>query len=219
MGPLFFYSPVFFLPKQRDFFLNSIGTDPSSRSLNHTVILDLPLSLDPRNLAKSIPVVSYDPSGVSRFGVFPRWKPDEIRWFSTNPCCIFHTANTWDEEEKGIYGTNVTAVNMLACRLTSASLVFSAGDIAVPPQSESPTYAAEEEQCRLYYFRFSLHEENANIITHQFALSAIPFEFPSIRDDISMGAAKYVYGCSVSGSSFGAALGRAVGLLPPFKPS
>ncbi|CAG8955137.1 hypothetical protein HYFRA_00007152 [Hymenoscyphus fraxineus] len=180
-------------------------------SLNHTVILDLPLSLDPRNLARNLPVVSYDPSGVSRFGVFPRWLPEEIRWFETNPCCIFHTANTWDEHEKGEVGFKTAAVNMLACRLTSASLVFSAGDIAAPvplPTSDS-IYAPEEEQCRLYYYRFSLSSET-NIITHQFALSSIPFEFPSIRADVSMGEARYIYGCSVSDSSFGAALGRAV---------
>lgn len=182
-------------------------------SLTHTVIMDLPLSLDPRNLAKNEPVVSYNPSGRSRFGVFPRWKPEAIRWFETNPCCIFHTANTWDEVSINPF-TNTpqtTAVNMLACRLTSASLVFSAGDVAAPisKSTSSVTCPAEEEQCRLYYYRFSLSNLE-NKITHQFALSCIPFEFPSLRDDVSMTGARYIYGCSVSDSSFGAALGRAV---------
>ena len=102
---------------------------------------------------------------------------------------------------------------MLACRLTSASLVFSAGDIAAPTPRRS-TVELEEEQCRLYYYEFSLSPPSAtkpqNVITNQWALSAIPFEFPSLRDDASMTAAKYVYGCSVSDSTFGAALGRAV---------
>ncbi|KAG0650249.1 Carotenoid cleavage dioxygenase [Hyphodiscus hymeniophilus] len=182
-------------------------------SLTHTVIMDLPLSLDPWNLAKNEPVVSYDPSGRSRFGIFPRWQPEAIRWFETNPCCIFHTANTWDEVTMNPF-TNTpksTAVNMLACRLTSASLVFSAGDVAVPipKPTSSILYPAEEEQCRLYYYRFSL-SSTENTISHQFALSSIPFEFPSLRDDVSMTAARYIYGCSVSDSSFGAALGRAV---------
>src|SRR3954451_24734888 len=103
-------------------------------SLAHTVIMDLPLSLDPRNLARNQPVVSYNPAGKSRFGVFPRWNPENVRWFETNPCCIFHTANTWDEVslKKGTQAVETTAVNMLACRLTSAALVFSAGDIASP---------------------------------------------------------------------------------------
>ncbi|CAL3968102.1 unnamed protein product [Diplocarpon coronariae] len=182
-------------------------------SFTHTVIMDLPLSLDPRNLARNEPVVSYDPSGRSRFGVFPRWHPEAVRWFETNPCCIFHTANTWEEANFNPLAnkTETTAVNMLACRLTSASLVFSAGDVAapIPKPVTSPKYPAEEEQCRLYYYRFSL-SSSENKITHQFALTAMPFEFPSLRDDMSMSSARYIYGCSVSDSTFGAALGRAV---------
>lgn len=177
-------------------------------SLTHTVILDLPLSLDPRNLARNEPVVSYDPSGRSRFGVFPRWNPDSVRWFETSACCIFHTANTWDEISP--ITLQPMAVNMLACRLTSASLVFSAGDVAAPVPKQSKD-EVEEEQCRLYYFRFDLGSSSSiEPITHQWAISAIPFEFPSIRDDISMKKVKYVYGCSVSDATFGAALGRAV---------
>ena len=111
-------------------------------------------------------------------------------------------------------------VNMLACRLTSASLVFSAGALAAPTFIHSvPADQQEEEQCRLYYYQFRLPHTSErsnplagddNVITHQWALSTIPFEFPSLRDSVSMSAAKYIYGCSVSDSSFGAALGRAV---------
>ncbi|KAH7317537.1 carotenoid oxygenase [Rhexocercosporidium sp. MPI-PUGE-AT-0058] len=182
-------------------------------SFTHTIIMDLPLSLDPRNLARNEPVVSYDPSGRSRFGIFPRWHPEAVRWFETNPCCIFHTANTWDEVEVSPITQNheTVAVNMLACRLTSAALVFSAGDVAapIPKPVTYPKYEPEEEQCRLYYYRFSLSGAK-NEITHQFALTAMPFEFPSIGDDMSMSSARYIYGCSVSDSTFGAALGRAV---------
>ncbi|KAJ3543421.1 hypothetical protein NM208_g3589 [Fusarium decemcellulare] len=51
---------------------------------------------------------------------------------------------------------------------------------------------------------------NQNSISHQWALSAIPFEFPSVQPDCEMQEAGYVYGCSTSSSCFGAALGRAV---------
>jgi carotenoid cleavage dioxygenase-like enzyme len=179
-------------------------------SFNHTVILDLPLSLDPLNLAKNQPIVSYNPGGRSRFGVFPRQQPQSVRWFETNPCCIFHTANTWDDVGKSpTCSLETTAVNMLACRLTSAALVYSAGDVATPQVTGSLPGTAEEEQCSLYYYQFNLRS-NSNTINHQFALSAIPFEFPSIREDKSMAATRYVYGCSTSQGSFGAALGRAV---------
>ncbi|KAL9130038.1 MAG: hypothetical protein Q9217_001683 [Psora testacea] len=184
----------------------------------YTIIMDLPLSLDPLNLAKNKPVVVYDPSSRSRFGIFPRYRPDKVRWFETNPCCIFHTANSWNSTvtDAGadsfacILGTET--VNMLACRLTSASLVFNAGNLAAPtPIHDIPPNQQEDEQCRLYYYQFSLAGHlDGNTILHQWALSAVPFEFPSLRDSASMSAAKYIYGCSVSDTSFGAALGRAV---------
>lgn len=182
-------------------------------SFDHTVIMDLPLSLDPLNLAKNKPVVSYDPSTPSRFGVFPRHNPERIRWFETDSCCIFHTANTWDERavDKLTGVTDTVAVHMIACRLTSASLVYSAGDVAVPISLHTTVRQEEEEQCRLYYYKFSLDKPGQrNNILHQFALSAVPFEFPSICEDKSMTNAKYIYGCSISSGSFGAALGRAV---------
>ena len=181
-------------------------------SLEHTVILDLPLSLDPFNLAKNLPVVTYDPRARSRFGVFPRYHPEQVRWFETNACCIFHTANTWDDKtlDKLTDNTRTQAVNMLACRMTSATLVYSAADLAAPIPIRT-TISEEEEQCRLYYYQFSMEPAGArNRINHQFALSAISFEFPSLRDDKSMTEAQYIYGCSTSQGSFGAALGRAV---------
>lgn len=185
----------------------------------HTIIMDLPLSLDPLNLLKRRPVVSYDPNSKSRFGVFPRYRPEDIKWFETNPCCIFHTANAWDSRVSTPRpeGRETPVVNMLVCRLTSAALVFSAGDLAAPiPLGDVPGDRQEEEQCRLYFYQFCLSsplllaENKRNKILHQWALSKIPFEFPSLRDSVSMSAAKYIYGCSVGGTTFGAALGRAV---------
>lgn len=192
-------------------------------SRTHTIIMDLPLSLDPLNLLKNIPVVSYDPNSRSRFGIFPRYQPDHIRWFDTKACCIFHTANSWDSTISDCLTSlpQIPVVNMLVCRLTSAALVFSAGDVAAPvPLSTVADQTQEEEQCRLYFYQFGLplpsgiDEDQSstveNIIRHQWALCAIPFEFPSLCESVSMSAAKYIYGCSMSNDSFGAALGRAV---------
>jgi carotenoid cleavage dioxygenase-like enzyme len=66
--------------------------------------------------------------------------------------------------------------------------------------------AFEEEQCRLYYYSFDLASGS---IKHQWALSAVPFEFPSVRPDIEMQEARYVYGCSTTTASFDSALGKA----------
>jgi carotenoid cleavage dioxygenase-like enzyme len=224
-------------------------------STHHTVILDLPLSLSPFNLMKNKPVVAYEPENPARFGVFPRRDPSAVRWFETSGCCIFHTANTWDEvNNEG----DMIAVNMLACRLTSASLVFSAGNLTPPPHSNhkkpqnrkrrsffatydeddqvkdlekvpsnehtallsedclagygplSPLISEDdEEQCRLYYYRFDVSNPASNKITDQYALSSIPFEFPTVAPHVEMSFARYIYGCSTSNASFGAALGKA----------
>lgn len=240
-------------------------------SSHHTVIMDLPLSLDPLQLAKNRAVIEYDSAKPSRFGIFPRHEPSGVRWFETSACCIFHTANTWDVVDGS---GSLTAVDMLTCRQTSATVVFSAGNLAAPqatkltarkvlgavssdvtiesyekaPVLESPTVERhsyswdalsskgeeqpskrarageesdaseegddeEEEQCRLYYYSFDMSKgrgEGRERIRHQFALSAIPFEFPSVRPDVEMRAARYIYGCTTATSSFNAALGRAV---------
>ena len=181
-------------------------------SLTHTVIMDLPLSLDPLNLARNKPVVSYDPTQRSRFGVFPRYSPASIRWFETNPCCIFHTANCWSTTSPSSSSPiPLTTVHLLACRLTSASVVYSAGDLSSPaPTSPVPPSYAEEEQCRLYYYAFDLSSSSSSSTpSAQWALSSLAMEFPSLAPAASMRDARYIYGCSNSAASFSAALGRA----------
>lgn len=178
-------------------------------SFGHTVIMDLPLSLDPINIAKGKPPLNYDAKGKSRFGVFPRHQPELTRWFETKACCIFHTANTWDDTyvDKLSGATKTSAVNMLACRLNSASVVYAAGNIAVPPASLA-AIGDEEEQCRLYYYHFDL-EDSSNTIKYQFGLSAVSFEFPNTSEETSMGPARYIYGCSASERTFNTTLGKA----------
>lgn len=225
-------------------------------SKHNSIILDLPLSLTPMNLLKNNPVVLYEPKKPSRFGVFPRYDPASVRWFETAGCCIFHTANAWDDFDMA---GNVAAVNLLACRMTSSSVVFSAGNILPPPHPDHKTVEKkrpisffakydededmadpeksvdeaspllvhdvdhasssvsppipmthdDEEQCRLYYYRFSMDSTETNDITHQFALSWIPFEFPTVSPLTDMKFARYIYGCSTTDESFGAALGKA----------
>jgi len=83
----------------------------------------------------------------------------------------------------------------------------SEGSSSAPPQI--PISHDDEEQCRLYYYRFAMASKTANEITHQFALSGIPFEFPTVSPLADMASAQYIYGCSTTDESFGAALGKA----------
>jgi carotenoid cleavage dioxygenase-like enzyme len=183
-------------------------------SAGHSVIMDLPLSLDPSNLAVGKPIVAYDYKAKSRFGVFPRHEPEKVVWYETKACCIFHTANTWDEVDPQ---TNEPAVvNMLACRLTSASLLFAAGDIVAPGPEVRPA-DMEEDQCRLYYYAFERPQKAQSAanpaILYQFALCAIPFEFPAVGDKVAMRDAQYVYGTSGSHSMFDVKLAAKIDCL------
>ncbi len=52
-------------------------------TFTHTIIIDVPLSLDMLNLVRGKPILHYDPSQPSRFGVMPRYEPGKVRWFES----------------------------------------------------------------------------------------------------------------------------------------
>lgn len=149
-------------------------------SLSHTIILDLPLTMDPLNLirplsgSKMLPTVHFDRRLKSRFGVVPRdfgGEQGRIKWFESEPCMIFHTVNSWDEtlasanDRLADLGRTpapsadepdeVVAVNMLACRFLSAKLVHAAGGMQAPAVEERIAQETSDV-VRLTYFRFSL---------------------------------------------------------------
>lgn len=180
-------------------------------SRQHTIIMDLPLTLDPLNQLHGSPSLCYDSTKKARFGIFPRYDTNAVQWFETNPCLIFHTANTWDTTSPATKTAQAeTSVNLLACRLTSASVVFQAGNLATPSFKPIPPEYAEDEQCRLYYYNFPLASQPGQPIhvRHQWALTSIPFEFPTLSPRHEMQMARYIYGCSTS-ESFTVALGKA----------
>ncbi|GAA5879807.1 hypothetical protein JCM16303_004186 [Sporobolomyces ruberrimus] len=188
-------------------------------SRTHTVLLDLPLSLDPRNLLSGKPVISYNPSEPSRFAVFPRHSPDQVTWFEAPPCIIFHTAFAYDEYYPSSSSfldsslqpqpQDVAAVSLVCCRLNSPRLVYSAGNLTLPPSEALPLGA--KEACELYYYRFPFPASPlaAARPSHAFPLASIPFEFPTVPTSRVVGPSRYAYGCSVKHGNFDAALGGA----------
>ncbi|GAA6059008.1 hypothetical protein JCM10212_001718 [Sporobolomyces blumeae] len=189
-------------------------------SRTHTILLDLPLSLDPRNLLQGKPVISYNPAEPSRFAVFPRHRPDQVEWFEAPPCIIFHTAFAYDEYRTGSAARDdaaaqpnpddVESVSLVCCRLNSPRLVYSAGNLTLPPSEALPLGA--KEACELYYYRFP-SSPTSPVATprpsHAFPLASIPFEFPTVPSSRVVGPSRYAYGCSVKHGNFDAALGGA----------
>ena len=188
-------------------------------SLHHSIILDLPLTMDPLNIVIGRPMLSFNRSLKSRFGVIPRYydgsDESQVTWFEDErPSLIFHTADAWDEGLSGNqYGGDpddeIVAVNMYGCRFRTSKLVYSAGSMGSPIEEED--LARElSDVVRLTYFRFSMSANDPlrrdEAITHAFSLSAIPFEFPVICDQQSMRQHTFVYGCTLRSGAFDAAL-------------
>lgn len=189
-------------------------------SLHHTIILDLPLSLEPLALLHGSPMLEYKPAERCRFGVFPRYRPDLIRWYTlASSCLIFHTVNTWTNVQEN-------SVNLLACRMRGDSLIWAAGNLQQPPNSGVNTDQSKDE-CLLHYCeypqlnsiihnhllsihtlsdRLSLLDGQAHQLTHSFPLLSIPFEFPAVPFSRSMHPTQFVYGCSMMEGTFASAL-------------
>ncbi|KDE03948.1 hypothetical protein MVLG_05582 [Microbotryum lychnidis-dioicae p1A1 Lamole] len=175
-------------------------------SHTHTILLDIPLSLDPLNLLRGVPVVAYSPSIPARFGVLPRHSPENVRWYSAPSCIIFHTAFAYNQVDPV---TLQESLNLVCCRLNSSRLVYAAGNIPTPSSQLQPGL---EETCRLYYYSFVLSDvvlPQDLAPSHAFALSVLPFEFATVPLKHSMSSSRYVYGCSMRVGSFSAALGGA----------
>lgn len=182
-------------------FMHDFGVSPT-----HTVILDLPMSLDPTNLIRGKPIIDFDANVPSRFGIFPRYNPSKIRWFISEPCFIFHTAGTWDEYDRGFSDKpEATAVGMLACRYTGAGALRSMGSSISTNSVENKGLTSDGQ---LYYYQFSLSDNSRNSPTHAFGLSAIPFEMPNISPLCSQTKPRFVYGCSSTDSMFSAKTGE-----------
>jgi hypothetical protein len=91
----------------------------------------------------------------------------------------------------------------------SSPLLTHGGPSSCTRTPRVPISLDAEEQCRLYYYRFVMDSPTSQLISHQFALSTIPFEFPTASPLTNMAYARYIYGCSTTDECFGAALGKA----------
>ncbi|KAG0244874.1 carotenoid oxygenase [Mortierella sp. GBAus27b] len=189
-------------------------------SPSHSIILNVPYFIDSKHKKEGKPVIAFDPNSPSRFGLVPRYfdpSKDQVIWFESRACHIFHTANAWDEKDAD---GNVVAVCMTACR--SERFV---SDVNLWQPSTPGGYGGgktEEEYQKQYstpgsgdysnqdpdmpyltLFRFDLKTKETQMTT----LSAEKTEFPSINWDRYMQPnLRYVYGAIVEDSAPGVGL-------------
>lgn len=185
----------------------------------HTIHIDLPLTLDPLNLARRKGMLHFEADMPTRFGVFPRRQPEKVRWYESETCCIYHAANAWDTIDVADSIDNVTGhtvretTNLVACRLNSATLVYAAGNLETPAHAQPKSGV---EKCQLYYWQFAADphlsgarpsKAEAQRPMCEFPLSDIPVEFPMMNSNYSQRKSRFVYAASMSSGSFDAGLG------------
>lgn len=168
------------------------------------IILDLPLTMSPFNIVKGgKPMLYFDPKMTAKFGVLSRdyhaaRDRENVQWFETESCMIFHTVNAWDDYDSM---GSVVGVNLVACRFKGAKLVFAAGAIEVPTTED-----LAEDVVHLYYYRFDLRTGR---VSHESPLTDFPIEYPSINTRHLSLPNRYAYGASMKEGSFDTALSGA----------
>ncbi|KAG0197701.1 hypothetical protein BGX28_008788 [Mortierella sp. GBA30] len=186
----------------------------------YSIIINVPYFIDPVNHRKEgKPVIAFDSNSPARFGILPRYfdsskNDDQVIWFESRACHIFHTANAWDE--KDVDG-NIVAVCMTACRSErfisgvnqwqpSAPGEYGGGKIVEEFQRQyvspgSGDYANQDpDAAYMTLFRFDLKTKQTQITT----LSTTSSEFPVINWDRYMEPhLRFVFGATVEESQPG----------------
>ena len=68
---------------------------------HHSIVMDLPLVVDPVAWAQGRHRLTFLADTPSRFGILPRHGAgSEVRWFEAEPCYIYHTVNAWEEGDE-----------------------------------------------------------------------------------------------------------------------
>lgn len=70
---------------------------------DHVMFPILPATVDIDRIMKGGPLIAWDPTQESRFGIMPRrGSVDEMQWFTGDPCYVYHPMNAWSEGSKVI---------------------------------------------------------------------------------------------------------------------
>ncbi|MDJ0844221.1 carotenoid oxygenase family protein [Crocosphaera sp.] len=145
---------------------------------NYTIFLDLPLTFRPERMQKGEPPLQFEHNQPSRFGILPRQGNNEdIRWFESNACYIFHTLNAYEEGEE---------IVLIACRMTGTTVL-----------GEAKEKIKDSDIPYLHEWRFNL---KTGEVTEQ-SLCNVPSEFPRINEQYTGRKNRYGYSGKMAESS------------------
>lgn len=151
---------------------------------NYTIVLDESLTIDPRRLMEGKPLVEFEPEGVMRFGVLPRYgSSDSIKWFQVAPGFTFHFMNSYEDGNE---------VVIHAFRQKMAVLREPEGQTWAEflPQQ----FLAPDGELLAHLHEWRLNMETGQVIERQLGKNGFSCEFPRINDKYTGRKYKYGYG-------------------------
>ncbi len=138
---------------------------------NYTIFMDLPLTFSQSRMQRGEPLLMFESDKPSRFGIVPRHGDNnDIRWFESLACYVFHTLNAYEEGDE---------VVLIACRLNSTNVLM----------SEDSASALEDSTPRLHQWRFNL---NTGTISET-RLDSVASDFPRVNENFLGRANRYGY--------------------------
>ncbi|EAZ92937.1 carotenoid oxygenase family protein [Crocosphaera chwakensis] len=145
---------------------------------NYTIFLDLPFTFRPDRMQKGESPLKFENDTPSRFGIVPRQGNNEdIRWFESNSCYIFHTLNAYEKGDE---------IVLIACRMNATTVLGEATE--------------ETEESDIPH----LHEWHFNLKTGEVKeqkLCDLPSEFPRINEQYTGRKTCYGYSGKMADSS------------------
>lgn len=147
---------------------------------NYAVLMDLPVVFTDKALQNHTWNIHIPKDLPARFGVVPRrGKAEEIKWFSCDPCYIYHVSNAWEEGDE---------VVMHACKMIPNH------------QLPDPSFGAYSTMALVLTLQARPFEWRFNMKTGQHTerqLSDEVMEFPAVNQDHIGYKSRYSYAASI----------------------
>ncbi|PNT68008.1 carotenoid 9,10(9',10')-cleavage dioxygenase 1 isoform X2 [Brachypodium distachyon] len=146
----------------------------------YNIIMDTPLTVNPRRMLRGAPLIDYDKESYARIGVMPRYgDANSVLWFDVEPFCTFHLVNCHEEDDevivRGIRVPPSVLVGLNQAHLTSAN----------------DQGTDEEYFSRLYEWRLNL--KTGAVKGKYITGKDVALEFPVINDQFAGLHHSYAY--------------------------
>ena len=142
---------------------------------NYVILHDLPVVFTESGMRNGMWQIKTEQRGA-RFGVVPRnGTNDDVKWFETDPCYLYHVANSWEEGDE---------VVMVACRMVPNNF---------DPDPAHGQFASMVNVMALhaYAWEWRMNMKTGEITSRQ--LDDRLSEFPAINQDYAGRKTRYSY--------------------------